>query len=78
MTYFGVFDKEKDDLKVLKGVGKALKEVELFLLDLNNREQVIRNFARRRWRPEKDFVMLEENFFDLFTSRWESTGTGSA
>ncbi|KPL00224.1 MAG: hypothetical protein AMJ91_05020 [candidate division Zixibacteria bacterium SM23_73_3] len=74
-TSFGFFDKEKDDLKVLKGVCKALKKEGLFLLDLKNREQLIRNFARRRWRPERDFIVLEDNFFDLFTSRWESTRT---
>jgi len=74
-TSFGFFNKETDDLKVFKGVCKALKGGGLFLLDLINREQLIRNFARRRWRPEKDFTMLEDNFFDLFTSRLESTRT---
>ncbi len=74
-TSFGYFDKESDDLKALKGVCKALKHKGLFLLDLKNREQLIRGFQRRRWRPEKDFIMLEDNFFDLFTSRWESTRT---
>jgi SAM-dependent methyltransferase len=74
-TSFGFFDQEKDDLKVLKGVCRALKSKGLFLLDLKNREHLIRNFQRRRWHPEKDFVMLEDNFFDLFTCRWESTRT---
>ncbi len=74
-TSFGYFDSERDDLKVLKGVRKSLKERGLFLLDLKNREYLIRNFQRRRWHPEKDFIMLEDNFFDLFTSRWESTRT---
>jgi SAM-dependent methyltransferase len=74
-TSFGYFHQDKDDLKVLKGVHKALKERGLFLLDMKNREQLIRNFQRRRWHPEKDFVMLEDNFLDLFTSRWESTRT---
>jgi SAM-dependent methyltransferase len=74
-TSFGYFEKENDDLKVLKGVCKVLKKKGLFLLDLKNREQLIRNFQRRRWHPENDFIMLEDNFFDLFTSRWESTRT---
>lgn len=74
-TSFGYFDREQDDLKVLKGVNKALKDKGLFLLDVKNREQLIRSFQRRRWRPEKDFIMLDDNFFDLFTSRWESTRT---
>jgi hypothetical protein len=52
-----------------------LKEKGLFLMDLKNREHLIRHFQRRTWRPDKDFIMLEDNFFDLFTSRWESTRT---
>jgi SAM-dependent methyltransferase len=74
-TSFGYFDREQDDLKVLKGVSRALKDKGLFLLDVKNREQLIRGFQRRRWRPEKNYIMLEDNFFDLFTSRWESTRT---
>ena len=74
-TSFGYFEKERDDLKVLKGVGKALKKGGLFLLDLINREQLIRGFQRRTWRPDGDFLVLEDNFLDLFTGRWESTRT---
>jgi SAM-dependent methyltransferase len=74
-TSFGYFDKETDDLKVLRGVCRVLKKDGLFLMDLKNREQLIRNFQRRRWHPEKDFTVLEDNFFDLFTGRWESTRT---
>lgn len=74
-TSFGFFDKESNDLKVTKGVSRALKKGGLFLLDLKNREYLIRNFQRRRWRQQEDFIMLEDNFFDLFTSRWELTRT---
>ena len=74
-TSFGYFEKERDDLKVLKGVCKALKKNGLFLLDVTNREHLIRGFQRRTWRPEKDFIVLEDNFLDLFTSRLENTRT---
>jgi SAM-dependent methyltransferase len=74
-TSFGFFDRELDDLKVTRGVSRALKKGGLFLLDLKNREYLIRNFQRRRWRQEEDFIMLEDNFLDLFTSRWELTRT---
>jgi SAM-dependent methyltransferase len=74
-TSFGFFDKESDDFKVTKGVSRALKKGGLFLLDLKNREYLIRNFQRKRWRQQEDFIMLEDNFFDLFTSRWELTRT---
>jgi D-alanine-D-alanine ligase len=52
-----------------------LKKNGLFLLDLTNREHLIRCFQRRTWRPDKDFIVLEDNFLDLFTGRWESTRT---
>ena len=74
-TSFGFFDKESDDFKVTKGVSRSLKKGGLFLLDLKNREYLIRNFQRRRWTQKEDFVWLEDNFFDLFTSRWETTRT---
>jgi len=74
-TSFGFFDKESDDMKVTKGVSRALKKGGLFLLDLKNREYLIRNFQRRRWTQKEDFVWLEDSFFDLFTSRWETTRT---
>lgn len=74
-TSFGFFDRESDDFKVTKGVSRALKKGGLFLLDLKNREHLIRNFQRKRWKQEEDFVLLEDNFFDLFTSRWETTRT---
>ena len=74
-TSFGYFEKESDDLKVTKGVSRALKKGGLFLLDLKNREHLIRNFQRKRWNQEEDFILLEDNFFDLFTSRWETTRT---
>jgi len=74
-TSFGFFDKESDDFKVTKGVSRALKKGGLLLLDLKNREHLIRNFQGRRWKQEEDFVLLEDNFFDLFTSRWETTRT---
>ena len=74
-TSFGFFDSESDDMKVTKGVSRALKKGGLFLLDLKNREYLIRNFQRRRWTQKEDFVWLEDSFFDLFTSRWETTRT---
>jgi SAM-dependent methyltransferase len=74
-TSFGFFDRESDDFKVTKGVSRALTKGGLFLLDLKNREHLIRNFQRKRWKQEEDFVLLEDNFFDLFTSRGETTRT---
>ncbi|MCJ7459642.1 MAG: class I SAM-dependent methyltransferase [candidate division Zixibacteria bacterium] len=74
-TSFGYFQNEKEDLQVLRGVNKALKEDGLFLLDTINREFLLKNFQRKMWAPKKGFFMLDESVFDLFTSRQETTRT---
>jgi SAM-dependent methyltransferase len=72
-TAFGFFESEKDDLKVLKGVRKALKPGGQLLIDVINRETAIRIDVPRRWTRENHHYMLEERFFDLFRSRLEMT-----
>jgi SAM-dependent methyltransferase len=72
-TAFGFFDNEKDDLKVLKGVKKALKPGGQFLMDVINREAALRIMVPRRWTRENQHFMLEERVFDLFRSRLEMT-----
>lgn len=74
-TSFGFFDQEEDDLKVLKGVSKALKPNGLFFLDTINREHLIRNFRPKHWMKKKGFVILEEIFLDLFLGRLENSRT---
>jgi SAM-dependent methyltransferase len=72
-TAFGFFESEKDDLKVLKGVRKALKPGGQFLLDVINRETALQITIPRRWTRENHTYMLEERFFDPFRSRLEMT-----
>lgn len=72
-TAFGFFENEKDDLKVLKGVKKALKPGGQFLMDVINRETAMRVTVPRTWTRENHHVLLEERFFDLFRSRLEMT-----
>jgi SAM-dependent methyltransferase len=72
-TAFGFFDNEKEDLKVLKGVHKALKPGGQFLMDVLNRETAIQVGAPRRWIRENHSFLLEERFFDFFRSRLELT-----
>jgi SAM-dependent methyltransferase len=72
-TAFGFFESEKDDLKVLKGVKKALKPGGQFLMDVINREAALRITVPRRWTRENHYFMLEERIFDLFRSRLEMT-----
>jgi SAM-dependent methyltransferase len=74
-TSFGYFQGERENLHVLQGVNKVLEPKGLFLLDIINREFILRNFQRRRWLQKKDFWMLEDSFFDPFTSRQETTRT---
>jgi SAM-dependent methyltransferase len=74
-TSFGYFQSERENLQVLKGVSKVLKPKGSFLLDIINREFILRNFQRRRWVQKKDFWMLEDSLFDPFTSRQETTRT---
>jgi len=70
-TAFGFFDREEEDLKVLKGVYKALKPGGQFLMDIVNREYALSQTLARRWTRENDMYMLEERFFDYFRSRLE-------
>ena len=72
-TAFGFFENEKEDLKVLKGVHRALKPGGQFLMDVLNRETAIRVGPPRRWIRENHAFLLEERFFDFFRSRLELT-----
>jgi SAM-dependent methyltransferase len=72
-TAFGFFDREEEDLKVLKGVYKALKPGGQFLMDVINREFALADMNHRRWTNENSSYMLEERFFDYFNSRIELT-----
>ncbi len=70
-TAFGFFEREDEDLKVLEGVYKALKPGGQFLMDVLNRDYALSQTLDRRWTKENDMFMLEERFFDYFSSRLE-------
>jgi len=70
-TAFGFFHTEAEDLKVLKGVAKALKPDGQFLIDSINRDYVIHSGQWQRWNIENGTAILEERFFDFFKSRLE-------
>jgi len=72
-TAFGFFESEMEDLKVLKGVNKALKPGGQFLMDVINRENILQITTPRRWMRENHSFLLEERFFDFFRSRLELT-----
>ncbi len=67
-TSFGYFEKEEENEKVMDAVGGALRNGGRFLLDLNNRDWAIRNFAAQNWHGEEPYYVIENNRFDLATS----------
>lgn len=71
-TSFGYFQKEEDHLKVLKGVAKSLKLGGKFLLDVINREWLVRHFQAKGWEKGADFLLLEDRKLDLEHSRSEA------
>lgn len=67
-TSFGYFEDERENEKVADAVGGALRQGGRFLLDSNNRDWVLRNFAEQTWHGEAPNYVLEKNSFDLATS----------
>lgn len=71
-TSFGYFETVSEDLAVLRGVRRALKPGGLFLIDVLNKEWLMRHFTPTFWQrhPEHD---VERAFcrlhFDPLTSR---------
>jgi ubiquinone/menaquinone biosynthesis C-methylase UbiE len=68
-TSFGFFSDE-ENFEVLKGVSKALKREGKFLLEIMNRDLLVKNFRPKNWqRLEDGTLVLEENSLDLMTNR---------
>lgn len=63
-TSFGYFPKFGDDLKVLKGIKRALKPGGLFLLDMLNKDWLCANFK------PKDWFRLEDGTYQLEKREW--------
>jgi len=67
-TSFGYFEKESDNLLVLKKTYKALKPGGKFLMYLINRDWLMANYKSSTWFPIKNGKVLEENKFDYTKS----------
>ncbi|MBM3497955.1 MAG: class I SAM-dependent methyltransferase [Armatimonadetes bacterium] len=75
-TAWGYFEKEADNERVIEGVARSLRLGGRFLLDVINREWVIRHFRDTQWSEEADGILaLERTTFDLRKSRSESVRT---
>jgi len=67
-TSFGFFEEDKDNLKVFLNVSNALKPEGKFLIDIVNRDWIIRNYRERDWRETDEGLVLEVRKFDLSRS----------
>lgn len=81
-TSFGYFVRYSDDLKVLKGVARALKPGGRFLVDVIDGAWLKRNFIPRNWRRRPDGTYLLEDAKVLggkdpaTTNTWTVLGRG--
>lgn len=69
---FGRLPSDRDDLNCLESVRKALKPGGRLLLDLPNRERIMRHFAPNRWEPGEEVkgaLVLDQASFDLEKGR---------
>ena len=63
-TSFGYFEKESDNQKVLEGVSRALKPGGKFLIDVKNRDFLVKHFRPRHWDESNGWRRLESARMD--------------
>jgi SAM-dependent methyltransferase len=69
-TAFGYLENDEEDQKALSQMGKALKPGGSFVLDVINRDNVIRNYREKEWQELSDgSVVITEKQFDHATGR---------
>jgi len=69
-TSFGYLENDNEDQKVLNQVAKALKQKGKFLLDVINRDYVLRYYREKDWQQLSDnSIVLIERHFDYITGR---------
>lgn len=67
-TSFGLFEKESDNLLVLKKMYKALKPGGRFILHVVNRDWIIVNYNPRGWLEMKGVKIIEKRKFNYSNS----------
>lgn len=69
-TSFGYLESEEEDQKVLDRVSHALKPGGRFLIDVMNRDWLMKNFKERDWQTNsRGDVLFSERRFDSITGR---------
>ena len=69
-TSFGYLENDEEDQKVLDGIARALKSGGQFLLDAQNRDNLMHMYSRRGWyETEAEAKVLEEREFDHLAGR---------
>ncbi len=72
-TSFGYLESEVEDEKVLGKVAQALKSGGKFLMDVVNRDRLVRDFQAREWHAaDEGWLVLEERTFDHLSGRMET------
>lgn len=75
-TSWGYFAKDEENEKVIEAVARSLKLAGRFLLDVINREWMIRHFRDTRFsEAQGGIVVLERSTLDLLRGRMESERT---
>jgi len=67
-TSLGYFEKEPDDLLALKKLYKAVKPTGRVLIQISNRDWIVKNFCSRDWLDLGKLRILQHRQFDFVTS----------
>lgn len=68
-TSFGYLPSKKEDVKTLKEVARILHQNSSFLIDIANREHLIKVFQKRDWAEFPNFYLLEKRTLDTKRSK---------
>ena len=71
-TSFGYFENERDNMKSLRAIHRALRSGGRFLIDLINRDWLILNFQPYGWVEAGEDFVLERRHYDPALSRMHS------
>jgi len=67
-TSFGYFKSEEENLEILRKIAKALKKNGKFLIDMFNRDYIVKHFKKKGSTKLRQGYILEERDFDFSTS----------